>query len=144
MRIRRDKAMVIVALLGIIGGGCASEGTMSSSSGGGAGSGSGSAATSGKGGGAAGQSDSLQACLASIPSSATAGTRQVAEESCKRDDAVRTGIAGTATAKSHDQAASGTQGDTLEACMGRIPKDASAGQKMLAEESCRRDQANRR
>jgi hypothetical protein len=68
----------------------------------------------------------------------------VAEESCKRDEAVKMSIVGTATAKSHDRVASGTQGDTLEACMARIPKDASAGQRMLAEESCQRDQANRR
>ena len=31
-----------------------------------------------------------------------------------------------------------------DACLARIPKDATAGQKMLAEESCRRDQAARR
>ena len=29
--------------------------------------------------------------------------------------------------------------DTLMACLAGIPKDASTGQKMLAEESCRRD-----
>ena len=39
---------------------------------------------------------------------------------------------------------SGSVEDTLEACKVRIPKDASAGQKMLAEESCNRDQATRR
>jgi hypothetical protein len=42
------------------------------------------------------------------------------------------------------RAASGSAGDTLEACAARIPKDASDGQRMLAEESCRRDQAARR
>jgi hypothetical protein len=40
--------------------------------------------------------------------------------------------------------ASGAVEDTSNACMARIPNDASAGQKMLAEESCRRDQAARR
>jgi hypothetical protein len=40
--------------------------------------------------------------------------------------------------------ASGAVEDSLAACMARIPGDASAGQKMLAEESCRRDQAARR
>lgn len=40
--------------------------------------------------------------------------------------------------------ASGSVEDTSNACMARIPGDASAGQKMLAEESCRRDQAARR
>jgi hypothetical protein len=33
--------------------------------------------------------------------------------------------------------------DTLEACLGRIPRDATAGQRMLAEQSCRRDYAGR-
>ena len=40
--------------------------------------------------------------------------------------------------------ASGAVEDSLNACLARIPKDASAGQKMLAEESCKRDQAARR
>ena len=40
--------------------------------------------------------------------------------------------------------ASGSVEDTSNACMARIPNDASAGQKMLAEESCNRDQAARR
>ncbi len=48
-----------------------------------------------------------------------------------------TSVGGTGTA------ASGTQGDSLQACMARIPQDASAGQRMLAEQSCQRDQANR-
>ena len=41
-------------------------------------------------------------------------------------------------------AASGTQGDTLQACMARIPRDASAGLRMIAEQSCERDEANRK
>lgn len=125
-----------VALLGLLVGGCAAEGTMGSPSAG--------SPSAGGGGAAAVQNDSLQACLGRIASSASAGTRQVAEESCKRDEAVRMGIVGTASSKSNDRAASGTQGDTLDACMARIPKDATAGQRMLAEESCQRDQANRR
>lgn len=134
MRFQSVIGLGLLALSGLLIGGCASEGTM------------GSPGASGATGGstAAGQNDSLQACLGRIPSSASAGTRQVAEESCKRDEAVRMGIVGTASAKSGDRAASGTQGDTLEACMARIPKDASSGQRMLAEESCKRDQANRR
>lgn len=85
----------------------------------------------------------LNACLARIPKDSSPGTRMVAEESCRRDEAVRQSIVGTASTKSGDRASSGTQGDTLDACMARIPKDASAGQRMLAEESCKRDQANR-
>ena len=33
--------------------------------------------------------------------------------------------------------------DTLDACLARVPKDASEGQKLLAEQTCRRDYANR-
>ena len=53
------------------------------------------------------------------------------------------GTASTST-KNIDRIATGSFEDNLNACMARIPKDASAGQRMLAEESCRRDQANRR
>ncbi len=42
-----------------------------------------------------------------------------------------------------EQPAAGTFGDSLKACMDRIPKGASAGQQMFAEESCRRDAAAR-
>ena len=34
---------------------------------------------------------------------------------------------------------SGTQGDTLDACLARIPSNASSGQRMLATMSCERD-----
>ncbi len=46
-------------------------------------------------------------------------------------------------AASTGQPAAGTFGDSLKACMDRIPNGASAGQQMLAEESCRRDVAAR-
>lgn len=88
--------------------------------------------------------DSLQSCLDRIPSGGTAGTRMIAEESCRRDESLRQSIAGNATTKSGNRAAAGAAGDSLEACMARIPKDGSVGQRMLAEESCKRDQANQR
>ena len=88
--------------------------------------------------------DSLQSCLARIQSGGTAGTRQLSEEACQRDEALRQSIAGNATAKSGNRAAAGAAGDSLDACLARIPKDGSVGQRMLAEESCQRDQANRR
>ncbi|MBI3357802.1 MAG: hypothetical protein HY038_13725 [Nitrospirae bacterium] len=47
------------------------------------------------------------------------------------------------TEKNIDRVASGAVEDTLNACLARIPTNASAGQKLLAEESCRRDQSNR-
>ena len=40
-------------------------------------------------------------------------------------------------------AAAGAVEDTLQACMARIPKDASIGQRMIAEQSCWRDENGR-
>lgn len=40
--------------------------------------------------------------------------------------------------------ASGAAEDTLNACITRIPKDASIGQRMIAVESCQRDEADRK
>ena len=37
----------------------------------------------------------------------------------------------------------GSAEDSLQACMGRIPKDASIGQRMIAEQSCHRDESDR-
>ncbi|MBI5853812.1 MAG: hypothetical protein HZB35_00965 [Nitrospirae bacterium] len=39
--------------------------------------------------------------------------------------------------------ASGAVEDSLLACLARIPKDASAGQRMMAEQSCKRDEGTR-
>ncbi len=38
-----------------------------------------------------------------------------------------------------ERPAAGTTDDSLAACMARIPKNATAGQRMFAEGSCRRD-----
>ncbi len=48
-----------------------------------------------------------------------------------------------APAEGLNETASGAVEDTLRACLSRIPKDASAGQLMIAEESCARDKADR-
>jgi len=74
-------------------------------------------------------SDPLQTCISALSKGASAGQRDLAEETCQRDY-------GTIDARA---VASGTQGDSLQGCMARIPKDATAGQRMVAEESCRRD-----
>jgi len=71
---------------------------------------------------------------------------------CASDGATETSGGGSSsgsgatfgTTKNIDRIATGSVEDNLDACMARIPKDASAGQRMLAEESCRRDQALRR
>ena len=40
--------------------------------------------------------------------------------------------------------AAGTIEDSLRACLSRIPKDATAGQRMFAEQSCRRDDGDQK
>ena len=40
--------------------------------------------------------------------------------------------------------AAGAVEDTLKACMARIPKDASIGQRMIAEQGCGRDESDRK
>ncbi len=50
----------------------------------------------------------------------------------------------SASTKNIDRIATGAAEDSLNDCMARIPKDASSGQRMLAEQSCHRDQAARR
>ena len=39
--------------------------------------------------------------------------------------------------------ASGAVEDTLAICRGRIPQSATAGQRLMAEQSCRRDESGR-
>ena len=84
--------------------------------------------------------DTINACLSRIPKDSSAGARMMAEGSCRRDEALRTG----AVSKGGNLASAGSQDDSMQACMARIPKDATSGQKMLAEESCKRDETNRK
>ncbi len=91
-----------------------------------------------------GPSDSLKACLARISGDSSDGARMIAEQSCRDNEELHQSVVGTAIAKSGNRASSGTQGDSLEACLARIPADATAGQRMLAEETCARDQLTHR
>ena len=45
---------------------------------------------------------------------------------------------------SKSRIAAGVEEETLETCLAHIPQDASVGQRMLAEQTCRRDFAIRR
>jgi hypothetical protein len=45
---------------------------------------------------------------------------------------------------SQNRIAAGVEEETLDSCIARIPKDATAGQRMLAEQTCRRDFSVRR
>jgi hypothetical protein len=49
----------------------------------------------------------------------------------------------SAPTKEHGIVAAGAVEDSLNSCLARIPKDASAGQRMVAEQGCQRDQASR-
>lgn len=49
-----------------------------------------------------------------------------------------------AAAVAQSSAAAGAVEDTLQACMTRIPKDASLGQRLIAERSCARDDNDRK
>ena len=89
-------------------------------------------------------SDPLKTCLARIPSDSSEGTKMVAEQGCQENEQLRQGVVGTAIAKSGGRASAGTQGDSLDACRARIPTDATVGQRMLAEETCARDQLTHR
>lgn len=40
--------------------------------------------------------------------------------------------------------AAGATEDSLKSCLSRIPKDATAGQRMIAEQSCQRDEGERK
>ena len=47
---------------------------------------------------------------------------------------------GSASPAASTSVASGTYGDSLEACLGRIPSNATDGQRMFATGTCQRDE----
>ncbi|OGW48053.1 MAG: hypothetical protein A2V62_07140 [Nitrospirae bacterium RBG_19FT_COMBO_58_9] len=49
-----------------------------------------------------------------------------------------------AAAVAQSSASAGAVEDTLQACMTRIPKDASLGQRLIAERTCARDDNDRK
>lgn len=68
----------------------------------------------------------------------------VAEQNCRESEELRQNVIGTAVAKSGNRASAGMVGDSLEACLARIPPNATEGQRMLAELTCERDQSSHR
>lgn len=58
------------------------------------------------------------------------------------DRQLENGVQGPA-AITEPNAAAGAVEDTLQACMARIPKEASIGQRMIAEQGCWRDENDR-
>ena len=56
-----------------------------------------------------------------------------------------TGVAAASSAtEASGVVASGSVEDTLQACLARIPKDASTGQRLIAVQSCDRDETARK
>lgn len=107
-----------IALFGLIVGGCASDGKMESSA----------DTSSTSGGGAVVSSPTMSSTEAPTSSS----TMSQSASSMSRPNS------------SQSRVAAGVEEDTLDTCLARIPQDATAGQKMLAEQTCRRDFSIRR
>ncbi len=60
------------------------------------------------------------------------------------EDQLVTGAMVFEPAKDLGGVASGAAEDTLKACLGRIPLDASVGQRLLAEQSCAGEEGTRK
>ncbi len=78
----------------------------------------------------------LIACLPAVVTQAEEQPTQIMAQSVS-------GSLSAATADGLKETASGAVEDSLAACLSRIPTDASAGQALIAKESCQRDNAER-
>lgn len=78
----------------------------------------------------------LIACLPAVATQAEEQPTQLAAQSLS-------GSLSAADADGLNEKASGAVEDTLAACLSRIPTDSSAGQTLIAKESCQRDKAER-
>lgn len=85
----------------------------------------------------------LDACVAKIPADATEGQRLLAKQSCMRANTDLMAVTGGKNSPAGTIESAGSASDSLQACLSRIPDDATAGQRLLAEQSCLRDEANR-
>ena len=113
------KNALFVTLLALMVGGCASDGKMESS----------------------GTSSSMS-------SSGSEGAARSSTEAPSSTPAMSGGSAAESSSmnrsSSRNRVAAGVEEETLDTCLARIPKDATAGQKMLAEQTCQREYATRR
>ena len=114
---------ISILFLGLILGGCASDPKMDSSHG-----------SASPAGGPPASSNPAMAGTAAAESSSTSPM-----------------MPSTATAESpeakqsrQNRIAAGVEEETLDTCISRIPQNATAGQRMLAEQTCRRDFSTRR
>ncbi len=72
------------------------------------------------------------------------GCAEMSSEEAGQSSGAAAPSVATAAATGRNTMAAGAVGDTLQACQARIPADASAGQRMIAEQSCLRDQGDRK
>jgi len=119
---------IVITFFGLMVGGCASDSkveTMESSGG----------TSSTAGGGAAVSSPAMSGMAAteSNPTSPTMSGAAATESSSMNQPN-----------SSRNRIAAGVEEETLDTCLAHIPQDATAGQKMMAEQTCRRDYSSRR
>jgi len=112
----RSKRAFLMTLFGLVVSGCASDGKMEPES-----------VSSTFEGGTAVSSSTTSGRGAAVSSSTTSGGQSAVSSSA------------SPIVTDMDRIASGSVEDTLNACLARVPRDASEGQKLLAEQSCRRD-----
>lgn len=115
-----------IMLFGLMIGGCATDSKMESSS-----------DSSSSSGGAA----------VSSPTTTGSSSRPMTSESRVADSGSMTSESTSSINKagsSQNRIAAGVEEETLDTCIARIPQDATAGQRMLAEQTCRRDFSVRR
>jgi hypothetical protein len=116
--------MLWLACFGLIIGGCASDGNVKSSSDG---------MSSMVDGQPAESSQTMSAAAAPEPTATTPAMSSAAPAEPKPMDQSK-----------KNRLAAGIDEETLDTCLARIPQDATAGQRMLAEQTCQRDFARRR
>ena len=115
-----------IMLFGLMIGGCATDSKMESSS-----------DSSSSSGGAA----------VSSPTTTGSSSRPMTSDSRAADSGSMTSESTSSINKagsSQNRIAAGVEEETLDTCIAHIPKDATAGQRMLAEQTCRRDFSVRR
>ena len=123
--------IIWVAFFGLIVGGCASDSNMDSSRG----------SSSTTGNAEMSRPTTSQGTSASSPRMSEA--EAAGSSSMMATTPTDSGVT-LRSKQSQDRIAAGIDEETLDTCLGRIPKDATAGQRMLAEQTCQRDFPKRR
>ena len=113
-----------LAFFGVLVGGCASDGKMEASNN-----------SSVAPGGNAVSSPTMSAATATEPTSTSPQTSSAA--ATESNSTKQPG-------SSQNRIAAGIDEETLDTCLAHIPGDATAGQRMLAEQTCRRNFSTRR